>query len=98
MQVPQWRPEPELVSIRCKVIEKSQQPKELIVQFKINGDEFTAFVPDQFVNQSKRTLDAYIVADYEDSWLIDIPAETLTSGSRIRVPDTEKQSVVVSPP
>ena len=70
---------------------RGPQPHELTIQFKINGDEFKAFVPDVYVYQAAKTLAGFIVADYGDSWLIDIPTETLTSGSRIRVPDTEKK-------
>ena len=93
--IPTWRPEPEPVRIRCQLITKGPQSNELIVQFKIDGDEFTAFVPEQFVDQLNKTLAGFIVADFGDSWLIDIPSETLTSGSRIRVPQTEKQSVIM---
>ena len=93
--VPQWRLQPEPVRIRCQLIVNGPQPNELIVQFKIDGDEFTAFVPAQFVDQVNKTLAGLIVADFGDSWLIDIPSETLTSGPRIRVPETEKQSVIM---
>ncbi len=95
MEVPRWLAEPKSVWIRCQHISAGQRPDEFIVQFKVNGDEFTAFVPKQFVDQSTKTLAGCIVADYEDSWLIDIPVETLTSGPRIFVPDAEKESVVV---
>ena len=94
--VPQWRLQPEPVRIKCQLITKGPSPNELIVQFRVNGDEFTAFVPEQFVDQVKSTLTGLIIADFGDSWLIDIPSETLTSGPRIRVPQTEKQSVVMS--
>ena len=94
--VPQWRLQPEPVRIRCQLITNGPQPNELIVQFKINGDEFTALVPVQFVDKSNQTLAGLIVADFGDSWLIDIPSETLTSGPRIRVPDSEKQIVITS--
>ena len=96
MQIPTWRPEPELVWIRCQAIKEGNQPKEVIVQFKVNGDEYTAFVPLQFVNLGMSALQGLIVADYGDSWLIELPTETLTSGSRIRVPASEKAAVVVS--
>ena len=96
MQIPTWRHEPEIVWIRCQAIKEGSQPKEMIVQFKVNGDEFIAIVPHQFVNLGMSALRGLIVADYGDSWLIDLPTETFTSGSRIRVPDSEKATVVVS--
>lgn len=96
MQIPTWRPEPELVWIRCQAIKEGRQPKEMIVQFEVNGDEYIAFVPHQFVNLEMSALQGLIVADYGDSWLIELPTETLTSGPRIRVPESEKEAVVVS--
>ena len=93
---PMWKLDPEPVLILCQVIKEGSKREELIVQFKINGDVYTAFVPEQFVNREKSGLKAFIVADFGDSWLIDIPTETLTSGPRVRVPDDEKASVVLN--
>ena len=95
MQVPQWWEEPEPVELRCEKVLPGQHSNECIVQFKVNGDHFTAFVPIEFVNEKELTLAARIIADFGDSWLIDIPSETLTSGPRIRVGEKEKESVVV---
>ena len=94
---PRWRIDPEKVWVKCNVIQKSSLPGELVVQFKVNGDEFTAFVPDSFVNQSKKALMGFIVADVGQNWqdwLIDLPMETLTSGPRIRVAESEKSKVI----
>ena len=96
MQIPTWRTEPELVWIRCKAIKEGTKPEEIIVQFRVNGDEYTAFVPSQFVNPEIPALQGLIVADYGDSWLVDLPTETLTSGSRIRVSGSEKAAVIIS--
>ena len=93
--IPNWRPEPKLVWIKCQVIKDGSHPTELIVQFKVNGKEYMAFVPDHYVDREISGLQGLIVADYGDSWLIDLPTETLTSGSRIRVPDSEKAAVVM---
>jgi hypothetical protein len=73
----------------------SGHPGELIVQFAVNGEWFTSFVPEEFVDKANKRLMGLIVADFDDSWLVDIPAETLTSGPRIQVPDPEKGSAVV---
>lgn len=95
MQVPQWREAPEQVRIRCQQVLPGERSNERIVQFRVNGDCYTAFVPVEFVNEDEKTLAAIIIADYGDSWLLDIPSETLTSGSRIRVREEDKASVVV---
>lgn len=97
---PRWRETPEHVWISCEEIDQKLQPfeqlGELIVQFKINGATYTAFVPRQFVNPEKNLLQAVIVADYGADILIDIPTDTLTSGSRLRVPESEKDTILVS--
>ena len=94
-RVPQWREQPEPVWVICQQVSESTHPDEVVVQFKNNGDEYTAFVPRKFVDIENRRLQAFIVADYDDSWLVDIPAETLTSGSRIRIHNPEKASVII---
>ncbi len=94
-QVPTWRSEPKQVWIKCQVVNSSGHPGELVIQFVANGEQFTSFVPEKFVDAANKRLMGFIVADFDDSWLVDIPAETLTSGPRIRIRDLEKNSVIV---
>lgn len=94
-QVPIWRDEPEPVWVICQLIKESTQPGEMVVQFRNNGDEYTAFVPKKFIDIENKRLQAIIVAEIDDSWLVDIPVETLTSGSRIRIRNPEKDTVIV---
>ena len=93
-QIPKWRMEPQQVWVNCQNIKESDLPEELIVQFKSNGEHFTSFVPKRFVNSAERRLQAIIIADVEEGLLVDIPAETLTSGPRILVTDSEKEQVL----
>jgi hypothetical protein len=95
-QIPRWRLEPEPVWISCKSVKKLPQFKEVIVQFDANGEEFTSFVPEKFVNVEKKWLWGVIIAEFDGGILVDIPAETFTSGPRIAVMDSEKDSVLVS--
>ena len=95
-QIPQWRSEPEPVWIFCKTISEIPSDVEVLVQFDINGEENTAFVPKQFVDTSKRGLQGFIIADVEGGFLIDTPAESFTAGPRYVVMDSEKDSVLVS--
>ena len=93
-QIPKWRAEPEQVWVNCENIKESDLPEELIVQFWSNGEHFTSFVPKRFVNYADRRVQAIIIADVEEGLLVDIPAETLTSGPRILVKDSEKEQVL----
>ncbi len=93
-EIPKWRAEPQQVWVNCEKIKESDLPEELIVQFRSNGEHFTSFVPKRFVNHADRRLQAIIVADVEEGLLVDIPAETLTSGPRILVTESEKEQVL----
>ena len=95
--IPSWRLEPEPVLIPCHTIKEGKGwllPDELAVQFRMDGEEYTSFVPARFVDRERSGLMAAIIADCEDSWLVDIPVETLTSGPRILVPAAEKERVI----
>lgn len=88
-KIPEWRISPEPVRIKCSTIENTERSGELIVQFKTNGNTFTSFVPETFVDRHAFKLQGAIVADFDEFWLVDLPAETLTSGPRILVPKSE---------
>ena len=93
-KVPEWLDEPKPVKIRCSLVRPGSHPGEMIVQFKANGEEFTAFVPESAVDPDERALRATIIAKVEDGYLVDLPTETLTSGPRIRVPHGEWERLI----
>lgn len=87
IEIPRWRPEPELVWIPCKTVRQLPDLKEFVVQFDIDGQEYTSFVPARFVDEDNSGLGACIIADVNAGVLVDIPADTLTSGPRLLVRD-----------
>lgn len=89
------REKPEGVKIDLSYVGPGMSSDERIVQFKIGGNEYVGWMPDYSVNESEKWLKAFIIADFDDGrWLIEIPDETLTSGSRIFVPKEDQDSVV----
>ncbi len=91
------REKPEGVKINLSYVGPGMHSQERIVQFKIGGNEYVGWMPDYAVNETGRWLKAFIIADFDDGrWLIQIPDETLTSGSRIFVPTEDQNSVVTS--
>ena len=92
---PRWRAEQKPVWIFCKNIKPLPQLHEFVVQFDADGQEFTSFVPERFVNLDNSGLGGCIVADVEAGVLIDIPADTFTSGTRILVRNSEMDSVLM---
>ncbi len=89
------REKPEGVKINLSYVGPGMHPEERIVQFKIGGNAYVGWMPDYSVNETQKWLKAFIIADFDDGrWLIEIPDETLTSGSRIFVPKEDQDSVV----
>ena len=95
-RVPDWRSKPEQVWISCLDVSEVELGDELLVQFLANGETYTAFVHKSFVNRDNKWLQGYIIANWDDDLLVDLPAETLTSGSRILVRRTEQDAVLHS--
>ena len=94
LQVPAWRVEPQQVWISCQQIRDVASPGELLVQFRTNGQTYTALVPERFVDREAKGLQGFIIADWNDDLLVDIPTETFTSGPRILVRNDEQHSVL----
>ena len=94
-KVPEWRDEPQQVWITCHEIRDLPQMEECVVLFRVNGEEFTSFVPKRFVDAQSKAMQGAIVAEFDGDLLIDIPAETLTSGPRILVPESQIKSVLI---
>ena len=89
------REKPEGVKIDLSYVGPGMTPDERIVKFIIGGNQYVGWMPDYSVNETRKWLKAFIVADFDDGrWLIEIPDETLTSGSRIFVPKEDQYSVV----
>ena len=65
------------------------------MQFETNGQEYISFVPARFVNEDNRGLGACIIADVSGGVLVDIPADTLSSGPRVMVRDSERDAVLM---
>ncbi len=95
LKIPLWRQEQEPVWIACRAIEALPEIEEHVVQFMANGELYTAFVPSRFVNLDKRAIAGQIIADIDEGILVDIPTETLNSGPRIIVTNSERNEVLV---
>ena len=96
----EWKKPPENVWLKCmEVSAKEHQPfyrifQEYVVQFCTNGLLYTAFVPEEFMDVENGRLAAQVVAEYGDDLLVDIPVETLTTGTRVRVGIWEKDHIL----
>ena len=95
LEMPTWRMVPEPVLINCLKVHELPNSKEYIVQFKSQRGNFTSFVPKQHVDPVRKGLHALIIADVRDKgYLVGLPVETLTSGPRLLVFESEKDDVL----
>ena len=93
-QMSNWRPEPQHVFLNCSQVRDMPDRDEFVVQFKTKNGNYTSFVPKQYVDADKRRMHAYIVADVSGGVLVLIPAETLTSGPRLLVEESERNELL----
>ena len=94
IQIPQWRMKPEPVLLNCLGIYDGNGGSELVVQFETQRGHFTAFVRPEQVEREENGLHAFIIADVDEGYLVEMPSETFTSGSRILVFTDEKDRVL----
>ena len=89
--------EPIGVKIQLSYVGQGMTPDERIVKFIIGGNQYVGWMPDYSVNETERWLKAFRIADFDDGrWLIQIPDETLTSGTKIFVPKEDQNNVVTT--
>ncbi len=93
-RIPQWRMDPEQVWLQCGDMTELNEG-EAVVHFMANKEQYVSFVPKRFLDMIHHRLQALVIADVEGGLLVDIPAETLTSGPRIFVPESEQDAVLV---
>lgn len=99
MEIPQFRDRPQPVWLLCEQISREKDHPEYVVRFCIGGELFLTFVPVALadsVDEAGKRLKAFIVADFDNDWVIDVPGETMPSGPRFRVPSTQ-QGLILEP-
>jgi hypothetical protein len=69
-----------------KKISKGQFPEEYIVTFKTRKGEITAIFSSSYINNDKKAVSASVIAEEKDSFLVDLPTYTFTTGSKVWFP------------
>ena len=93
-KMPDFKLDPESVWIALQEVRDISRPEEYLVQFKVRGEQFVAFVPRKYVDFEKKRMFGVVYAEFEGDLLVEMPAETLTSGPRMRVPRDEIESLL----
>lgn len=61
---------------------RGQFPWEALVTFHSLGGELTAIFPLSSIDEEHKVIYAVVIDEKEDSYLVDLPAHTFTSGSK----------------
>ena len=82
----EWISPPLQGSLKCYYVGRGDVEWQRAVQFEIDERKYLSLVPKEAVDEEQKTMMISIVGSLEDgAYLIDLPAETLTSGPRLRI-------------
>jgi hypothetical protein len=59
---------------------------ERAVSFQAGGERYTLLVDEEDIRQDDNTLEVYVVDQSGNEAIVDLPRETATAGTRVRVP------------
>ena len=95
-QIPTWRTRPEPVSIRVELLGKDWRGR-LLASFTVGGMKYVATVDPMLIDETSNSMRAHIIADVGKGFLVDLPGESLSAGSRILIDAKEFKKLAVSP-
>ncbi len=86
IEIPKWLSPPRQGALRCTYIDQDLSSMEYTVQFKVNGRTYTSFVPKEVVDIKEKQMLVHVIGSLKDgSHLVDLPSDTLISGTRIKI-------------
>lgn len=85
-EMPKWISPPQQGTLKCIYVGKGDVDWERAVQFEVDGRKYLSLVPVDSVDAERKTLSVNIIGSFKDgSYLVDLPAETFTSGPRFQI-------------
>ena len=94
LETPKWFSSPQQGALRCTYLDEDDSSIEFTVQFKVNGHTYTSFVPGEAIDFKEKWIAVCIIGSLEDgSYLIDLPSDTLTSGTRLKIHRSDPQLI-----
>ena len=86
LEMPEWIWPPLSGVLKCSYVGRGDVEWQRAVQFEIDECKYTSLVPAEAVDEEQETITISIIGSLEDgTYLMDLPAETLTSGPRLRI-------------
>ncbi len=80
--------------IKCAAISNGQFSGEVVVTIDAIDGPLTGIFPSSYIDKTSGTVTVFVVAEQSDRYLIDLPSQTLTSGSKAWFP---KADVLLQP-
>ena len=94
IEIPEWISPPRQGALQCTYVDKDVSSMECTVQFKVNGNTYTSFVPTEAVDLQEKRISIHVIGLLSDgSYLVDLPSDTLISGTRIKVHKDEPELI-----
>ena len=85
-EMPRWISPPGIGILMCDYVGDGDLDSQRAVQFVVEGRRYTSLVPADSVDSKQKRMQISIVGSLKDgSYLVDLPAETFTSGPRMRI-------------
>ena len=85
-EMPKWISPPQRGTLKWIYVGKGDVEWERAVQFEVDGRKYLSLVPVDSVDAERKTLNVSIIGSFKDgSYLVDLPAETFTSGPRFQI-------------
>ena len=85
-ETPEWISPPRSGELECVYVGRGDVDWQFAVQFDVDGYLYTSLVPAEAVDPVRKRLRIKIIGSLKDgSYLVDLPAETFTSGPRLQI-------------
>ena len=86
VEIPKWFSPPRLMALKCTFISEKNSAPEHVVRFEVGGKSYTSVVPMGAIDPERQRIFVYAIGASKDgSYLLDLPSDTFTTGSRIKV-------------
>ncbi len=83
---------PQLVNVKYSSIANGQFNDEVVVTLNASIGNINMILPCSFLDKSNETIKAIIISQEEDKYLVGLPNDTFTTGSKVWFP---KSAVVI---
>ena len=93
-KIPEWREEPEPVIIRCHFMPAEHEGKVIAI-FSVKDRNYALSIEKRLADTNAKGFRAMIIADVEGAYLVDLPSQTMSQGSRMLISKQDMSKLLV---